>query len=144
MRAALSENPVLVIHETVTVSGSNAWSLRWLSAGATNAYAGPFVVDTSHPLAEGIALQGVIWAGAALTNAPGDVPAILAGNIPLLSAREDALGLQHLTLNFNPELSTLQNTPDWPILFWNILSWRITEMPGLRKTITSGWGRKCW
>jgi hypothetical protein len=134
LRAALSEHPELVIQETDVVRGSNAWSLCWSSANATNAYTGPFVVDTSHPLAEGIALPGVIWAGATRTNAPGDVPAILAGNTPLLSARVDALGRQHLTLNFNPELSTLQNTPDWPILFWNMLSWRITEMPGLRES----------
>jgi hypothetical protein len=133
LRAALSDNPELIIHDTDTAAGSNAWSLRWVSTGAANAYTGPFVVDNSHPLAEGVSLQGVIWAGAALTNAPGEVPAILAGNTPLLSARQDMLGREHLTLNFNPELSTLQNTPDWPILFWNILSWRITEMPGLRE-----------
>jgi hypothetical protein len=134
LRAALSDNPELVIHETDTAAGSNAWSLRWVSAGATNAFTGPFVVDTSHPLAAGVALPGVIWAGASLTNAPGDVPAILAGNTPLLAAREDALGRRHLTLNFNPALSTLQNTPDWPILFWNMLSWRSAELPGLRES----------
>jgi hypothetical protein len=134
LRAALSDNPELVIHETDTAAGSNAWSLRWVSAGATNAFTGPFVVDTSHPLAAGVALPGVIWAGASLTNTPGDEPAILAGNTPLLSAREDALGRRHLTLNFNPSLSTLQNTPDWPILFWNLLSWRSAELPGLRES----------
>ena len=115
---------------------ANCWSLRWPDSGATNAFTGPFIVDNSHPLAEGIALEGVIWAAAALTNSPGDVPVILAGNTPLLSAREDALGRRHLTLNLNPELSTLQNTPDWPILFWNILSWRISEMPGLKESNT--------
>jgi hypothetical protein len=26
----------------------------------------------------------------------------------------------------------VENTPDWPILFWDILSWRISEMPGLK------------
>jgi hypothetical protein len=41
-----------------------------------------------------------------------------------------------LTLNLNPELSTLPSTPDWPILFWNILNWRISEMPGLRENNT--------
>jgi hypothetical protein len=59
---------------------------------------------------------------------------ILAGNVPLLSAREDVAGRYHLSLNFNPELSTLQNTPDWPVLFWNILTWRIAEMPGLKES----------
>ena len=134
LRAAISDPPELVIRENDSSASSNIWNLRWIFAGATNAFTGPLVVDTSHPLANGIAVEGAIWAGATLTNSPGDVPVILAGNVPLISAREDVLGSRHLTLNFNPELSTLQNTPDWPILFWNILSWRIAEMPGLKES----------
>jgi hypothetical protein len=134
LRAAISENPELVIHESDTMTSSNSWSLRWQSSGATNAYTGPFIVDNSHPLAEGIALEGVVWAAASMTNAPGDVPVILAGDVPLLSEREDAIGRRQLTLNLNPELSTLPSTPDWPILFWNILQWRISEMPGLKES----------
>ena len=60
--------------------------------GMTNAYTGPFVVDDSHPLAKGIALEGVVWAGASVTNTPGEIPVILAGNVPLLSVREDLAG----------------------------------------------------
>jgi hypothetical protein len=37
-------------------------------------------------------------------------------------------------LNFNPALSTLQNTPNWPVLFWNILKWRADESPGLKES----------
>ena len=136
LRAAISERPELVIHETDTVAGSNAWSLCWSGSGATNAYTGPFIVDNAHPLATGIALEGIIWSAAATTNSPGNLPVILAGNTPLLSAREDAIGRRHLTLNFNPDFSTLQSTPDWPILFWNLLSWRIAEMPGLKESNT--------
>ncbi|HSY17447.1 MAG TPA: hypothetical protein VK815_03895, partial [Candidatus Acidoferrales bacterium] len=136
LRAAISDNPEIVIHETDAVVNSNSWSLRWLSAGATNAYTGPFIVDNSHPLAGGLGLEGVIWAAATLTNSPGDLPVILAGNTPLLSTREDAQGRRHLTLNLNPGLSTLQSTPAWPVLFWNILSWRISEMPGLKESNT--------
>jgi len=132
LRAAISENPELVIHATDTVANSNSWSLCW-AGGGTNAFTGPFVVDNAHPLAAGLGLAGVIWAGRTTTNTPGEVPVILAGNVPLLSAREDALGRQHLTLNFNPSLATLQNTPDWPIVFWNLLQWRIAEMPGLNE-----------
>jgi hypothetical protein len=136
LRAAITENPELVIRETDSLAGSNAWSLAWSTVAATNAYTGPFIVDSSHPLATGIALEGIVWAAAANTNSPGDVPVILAGNVPLLSAHEDAIGRRHLTLNLNPGLSTLQNTPDWPILFWNILQWRIAEMPGLKESNT--------
>jgi hypothetical protein len=134
LRAAISEAPELVIHETEAPAGSNCWNLCWRGAGATNAYTGPFIVDDAHPLADGIVLQGVVWGGLAATNAPGDAPVILAGNVPLLSVREDVAGRRLLTLNFDPRLSTLQNTPDWPILFWNILSWRIAEMPGLKES----------
>ena len=134
LRAALSDNPELVIHESDTVSSSNSWSLRWLSPAGTTAYVGPFILDQSHPLTEGLNLEGVIWAAAALTNAPGEVPVMLAGNTPLLTTREDALGRRHLSLNFNPDLSTLQNTPDWPILFWNLLQWRAAESPGLKES----------
>jgi hypothetical protein len=133
LRAAISEQPELVVHETDSLATSNSWSLRWISVGATNAFTGPFIVDNSHPLAAGIDLEGVIWAAANATNSPGDVPVILAGNTPLLAAREDIFGRRLLTLNLNPGLSTLTSTPDWPILFWNILSWRIAEMPGLKE-----------
>lgn len=134
LRAAISQNPELIIHETDAPAGSNSWSLCWTASSATNAFTGPFVVDNSHPLATGVALESVVWAGAAATNSPGDVPVILAGNTPLLSVREDVFGRRHLTLNFNPGLSTLQNTPDWPILFWNLLQWRAAEMPGLKES----------
>jgi hypothetical protein len=134
LRAAISEQPELAVSESDVGAGTNCWHLRWTVAGGTNAYTGPFLVDTSHPLAAGIALAGVVWAAAAATNSPGDVPVILAGNVPLLSAREDLQARRHLTLNFNPALSTLPNTPDWPVLIWNILTWRISEMPGLQES----------
>ena len=134
LRAAISDNPELVIHETDAVATSNSWSLHWSGEGATNAYTGPFILDSSHPLAVGVALEGIVWGAASATNPPGAVPVILAGNVPLLSVREDAAGQRHLTMNFNPALSTLQNTPDLPIIFWNILQWRIAEMPGLKES----------
>jgi hypothetical protein len=132
LRAAISENPELLIHETDSTSSSNCWSLRWVGTGGTNALTGPFIVDGAHPLTAGVALEGVVWSASSETNLPGEVPVILAGNTPLLSAREDAISRRHLSLNFNPELSTVQNTPDWPVLFWNLLQWRVAEMPGLK------------
>ena len=76
------------------------------------------------------------WSGrpSDTTNSPGEIPVILAGNVPLVSVREDVAGRRYLRLNFNPGLSTLQNAPDWPVLFWNILSWRVSEMPGLKES----------
>ena len=135
LRAALTENPELVIHQVSTpVLASNAWSLRWNSPTESTAFTGPFLVDGSHPLAQGVTLQGVVWSAAVATNALGEVPVILAGNTPLLSVREDVAGRRHLALNLNPKLSTLPGTPDWPVLFWNLLQWRATETPGLHES----------
>jgi len=133
LRAAISADPELVIRGNDAPAGSNVWSLCWTGSGS-NAFVGPFVVDHSHPLSEGIALGGVVWSGVAATNAPGDVPVILAGNTPLLSVREDLYGRRMLKLNFNPGLSTLQDTPDWPVLFWNLLHWRAAETTGLKES----------
>ena len=132
LRASLSLNPELVIEQSDFIpSGSNVWSLNWVVATNATAYTGPFVIDTSHPLGEGLGLQGAVWAAASATNAPGYIPVVLAGNVPLLSVNEDALARRHFTLNLDPVLSTVQNTPDWPILFWNLLQWRASELPGL-------------
>jgi hypothetical protein len=131
LRASISENPDLIIHHSDASPNNNAWSLRWAIPEKASAYTGPFIVDDSHPLAQGIGLAGTVWAAASTTNASGNVPVILAGNVPLVSTREDVTGREFLTLNLDPELSTVTKTPDWPILFWNILQWRATQIPGL-------------
>lgn len=135
LRAALSAAPELVIHESDALISSNAWSVNWIGTG-TNVFTGPLMLDTTHPLANGLSLEGTLWAGASLTNQPGDVPVILAGNVPLLTSRDEIMGRRQLRLNFNARLSTVQNLPDWPVLWYNLLQWRIDEMPGLRDSNT--------
>lgn len=135
LRSAISQDPELVVHQLDAAAlGTNGWSLRWVTPEEATAYTGPFVIDDTHPLGEGLSLDGVIWAAAPATNAPGDVPIIMAGNVPLLSVREDLSGREFLTLNLDPQLSTLQKTPDWPILFWNLLQWRASQVPGLTES----------
>jgi Aerotolerance regulator N-terminal len=134
LRASIRENPELIIHQSDSSPDNNAWSLCWRIPAKAAAYTGPFIVDRSHPMAAGLELEGVIWAAAATTNAPEAMPLVLAGNTPLLSARADVLGRQFLTLNLDPDLSTIQTTPDWPILFWNLLAWRASKLPGLMQS----------
>jgi Ca-activated chloride channel family protein len=134
LRAALTENPQLVIHQADSSPSKDAWSLNWRVPAKPTAYTGPFVLDTAHPLAEGLDLEGVIWAASPATHLPGTVPVVLAGNVPLLTVREDALGREFLELNLDPSLSTLNATPDWPILFWNLLHWRAALFPGLQES----------
>ncbi|HEX4178395.1 MAG TPA: hypothetical protein VHY57_08150, partial [Rhizomicrobium sp.] len=134
LRSSISTAPQLIIAQSDSAGTSACWKLRWIGTDARNAFLGPFVLDTSHPIAKGMALPGVVWAGAQAVESPGDVPVILAGNTPLLSVRQDSQGARLITLNFNPRLSTMQETPDWPILMWNLLQWRAGELPGIKES----------
>ena len=79
LRASISENPELIIHHSDTSPNNTAWSLNWTIPEKTTAYTGPFIVDDSHPLAQGIGLGGRGLGGGAMTNSKTDVPIILAG-----------------------------------------------------------------
>ena len=134
LRSSISAEPELVIHEARAVpAGAHAWGLRILAATNATAFTGPFVVNTAHPLTRGLELPGFIWAGLADTNRATHPPIVTAGDVPLLTAREDALGRQQISLQFTPALTTLHTTPNWPIFLWNLLSWRARETPGLEE-----------
>jgi len=109
---------------------NSAWIVRILKTGKTKAFVGPFVVDTSHPLTEGLFLEGVIW-GAVEESLTKGAPVITAGNIFLLNDFKKLNGQRELIVNFDLRKSTLQNTNNWPTLIWNILNWRKKELSGL-------------
>jgi hypothetical protein len=133
LRIPAGNAPDLVIHQSAqNLSIASAWDLRIASDEKAVSYTGPFLTDGSHPLAQGLQLSGVIWAGPASNQLAG-VPVVAVGNVALLTAREDAVGRQHLGLYLDPELSTLPTTPNWPIFFWNLLHWRLAQSPGLKE-----------
>lgn len=133
LRSSLAAAPEVIIYNArATPTGTNAWGFRILTdTNNATPHTGPFIVDTGHPLARGLALDGVVWAaGAQGTNQFG-LPIVTAGNTPLLAAQTDALGREQITMHLLPERSTFTATPNWPILFWNLLTWRARETPGL-------------
>lgn len=127
-----SEQPELVITDDIgaNISDPDAWILRVISEQGASSYLGPFVVDRAHSMTEGVSLGGVVW-GAGKSELVG-TPIITAGNIVLLTDVERA-GTHELRLRLRPEISTLQETPNWPILIWNVLAWRASTTPGLRQ-----------
>jgi len=101
------------------------WTLEIISGGKGVTHAGPFLLDRTHPLTAGADLDGVLW-----TASPGTLPGspvILANNQPLLT--DDA---HHFRLRIDPSLSTLQRSPAWPSLIWNLLEMRSEASPGFR------------
>jgi hypothetical protein len=97
------------------------------------AFKGPFVLDRTSPLLEGVSLQSVLWGTAQQPDLEGS-PLVMAGNTALLTVQErlSSAGMvrQHVRVRFRPELSTLQETPDWPILLANLVAWRASALPG--------------
>ena len=123
---------VFLDETAVAADSAEAWSMRVIAEREASAYLGPFVVDLTHPLTEGLSLDGVVW-GAGVKEQFIGTPIITAGNVPLLTDTERLTGTHELRLRLRPDLSTLQNSPNWPILIWNLLQWRGSQTPGLER-----------
>lgn len=126
----VGERPELVISDQAEATDQDAWRLEVLAGEKPAAYAGPFVVDRGHALTEGLSLANVIWAATANSDSNG-VPIITAGNVPLLTETHDGAGRHRLRMHFVAKTSTLQDTPNWPIFFTNLVNWRRSGLPGI-------------
>jgi hypothetical protein len=115
------------------VGGVQTWCLVLTAPGAERKdLIGPFLIEKRHPLVEGLTLEGSVWSmdpGLAL----GGVPLVSAGNAVLLA--EERTGERALwTANLDPARSTMQRSPDWPILLANLAELRRAELPGPART----------
>ena len=106
------------------------WRLEIGCGEGFASFVGPFVLDRTHPLTAGLSLHGVIWAGDPKRTLGGRA-VVMAGNVMLVSDTERIPGGHDLRMQIQPGLSTLQETPNWPILFDNLLRWRIAAGPGI-------------
>lgn len=123
--------PELVVTDRPRPMIGGAWQLDILPAADAVAFAGPFVVDQNHALARGLSLHRAVWSAGSDTAAEG-FPVITAGNVPLLTESEAPAGGRRLRMAFDARLSNVQDTPDWPILFANLVEWRRAGLPGIR------------
>lgn len=132
MRSAVSTQPQLFIHDRPgRPPGTNTWSVQFHVDDEAGALTGPFVMDGAHPVTRGLSLVGVVWAAGARTNASTELVLATGGERALMTVEQDLLGRSKVLLNLNPALSTITQSPDWPILFWNLLEWRRSALPGL-------------
>lgn len=131
--------PELVIRgpEDPPTESPGTWEVVVVAEDDALAYLGPFVVDRRHPLGEGLGLSGVVWAAGrsgmpAAASTQGTRWVVRAGDVPLLGDLALDGGRHRLTLRWRRDLSTLARSPDWPILWSNLLQWRISARPGPR------------
>src|SRR5262249_28025063 len=132
------DRPVLIFSDRGEESDAtgNTWLVQLTPEKDASAYSGPFILDRTHPVTEGLSLRSAIW-GAGKTQQVEGSPIVMAGNIPLLTDIETATGKgstrHEFRIRFRPDLSTLQESADWPILIWYILSMRRAALPCLER-----------
>ncbi len=129
--AAVRPHLAFVDGEAGVPDDETTWVVRVLREPEAEAFAGPFVLDRAHPLADGLSLQGVVWGGGK-APLPG-APVVMAGNVQLVTDAETGGGRHELRVRLRPDLSTLTESPAWPALVWNLVAWRATALPGLAR-----------
>ncbi|MSR62517.1 MAG: VWA domain-containing protein [Planctomycetes bacterium] len=93
---------------------------------------GPFLADRAHALLDGTTLEGSVWSVDPQLTLAG-TPLVSAGNQALLT--EERLGeRRHWRLALDPTRSSLQRSPDWPILLANMAELRRAALPGPERT----------
>ena len=122
-RTVWSEDPHLRIGGA---GGGDTWLVE-LGAERERSVVGPFLVDSSHRLMDGVTLDGVIWSHGA--EEPSGRALVRAGDRALVTQEE---GTFHVDLD--PRASTLHRSPDWPILLANLVELRRDALPGPRET----------
>ena len=126
----VTERPELIVCDSSRAMAGEAWQLEIVGGDDPAPYAGPFVIDRTHALTKGLSLHNAVWSAVADPSA-GGLPIITAGNVPLLTESEDAAGRRRLQMGFVAGTSNLQDMPDWPILFANLVQWRRAGLPGI-------------
>jgi hypothetical protein len=128
-----ADEPDLIVTDTeVRPRSPHTWVMQLEVPDEAVAYVGPFVIDRGHPLTEGVALDGVVWA--ASPHEPVGHMVIAAGNVPLVTDEPRVSGARTIRMRWQPTLSTLQDAPGFPSLWWNLVHWRSRELPGIERS----------
>ena len=127
-RIQAAEHPDLVFtDDQAFTTEDSAWVIKLYAAKEAESFVSPYVVDTNHPLMDGVNLAGLIW-GAGRQLLPGRT-ILSVGNVPLLT-EEDLSSGKTLHLKLRPDLSTLPQSLVWPIFLYNLVDWRSRYLAG--------------
>lgn len=116
------------------------WSLRLFGpaeADDTQAFLGPFLLDTDHPVTKDLGLEGVVWSAVADADRldawarRADAVLASAGDVPLITWRGgDASRTAEIGLNLDAARSTLTGGVAWPVFMSNVVQARAAARPG--------------
>ena len=126
----VTRNPELFITDKPVPAQNTAPAvLRIIKSPQMLACTGPFVVDPSHPLTDGVSFDSLVWAASTNTVLSGNA-LVSAGNTPLLAIDQPARDKTVVCMQLDLARSNIHLTPAWPILFWNLVNWRLASRSG--------------
>lgn len=120
---ASSAELVIVDESSTQFDDEQQWKLMIHSASQPVLLNGAVAVEKNHPLCLGLPRVKAAWAVRHDLPANG-FPVMSIDGVPLLETKGEAERNLSIHLNFASGFSTLQATPVWPVLFWNLLTWR--------------------
>ena len=132
---------VRFITKATTATTADGGDVADQSSAETEAFLGPFVINTRHPMAEGVSLTGLVWSvptteskapTADADSAPAGEPLITVGRQVLLSDRRRPDGGHELTWRMATGGSTVLGSAAFPVMAWNLVNWRADARPGVR------------
>ncbi len=106
--------------------------LTFYDQGKAKSVTGPFTINRRHPLTQGLNLKGILWGISGKASMRG-IPLVMSGKRTLLSVAKHPDNTAEVCFDLAPSHSTLQNTPDWPVFFWNLTDWTTSRLPGLKR-----------
>ncbi|MFZ5952217.1 MAG: hypothetical protein ACOYXC_16055, partial [Candidatus Rifleibacteriota bacterium] len=120
---------VISSNDNIPAGNDNSWVFTMVNATDPVLIRGVVTTDRGHPVCDGLPDVTGQWAISENTRLSG-YPLLSLGETILLGLYHEPGGLKKLQMNFVPEYSTIQQTSFWPVLFWNIFSWRQSLLPG--------------
>lgn len=114
--------------------GSSPWVVSFAAPSAqAGVFLGPYIIDQTHALGDGLDLSGVIWAADTGASAVGSsefgTPVVMLDRSVLIEEIRSDAG-RELILRLDASRTNIFSTPSWPTMIWNIVSWRRGAVPG--------------
>lgn len=125
--------PIADTGERITRTLILEWKVPAEDASAS--WLGPFLVDRSSPLLEGVSFEDALWTGPAepFEASSKDRPLVSAGSKPLL-VEQERTGSRRFVIHADPARSSWVRSADWPVLLANLGALARAEQPGPART----------
>lgn len=120
--------PQLRFSDSSIAPREGCWDVVFLDAEDSRSVLGPFVLEKTHELLEGVTLEGIVMSQSESIPMQGR-PLVTSDRATLVSLDNLPDERERLFVQYGPEKTTLLDSLDFPVLVWNLLRWREGGLP---------------